>query len=93
MPSSELVVEAGALLCVEVGDGLEVDEGEVVDVWNVFGVVLLSDVAVFEGGEDEGSVSCAKEEEGRMAERKRIAGESWRDREQWQVVLLLEAMV
>ena len=77
-------VVAGPLLCVGEGEVSEVDEGELdVCVSRVLGL----------GVEDAGSVICAREEEGRIAESKRTAEERWREREHRQLVLLLEAML
>lgn len=88
LSSAEVVVDAGAFW-MGVGEVLEVGEGTV-DIWKVLGVSLLIDVAIL-GGFEEGSVSCAKEVEERIADRKSSAGERWRDREQRQLVLLPEA--
>lgn len=66
------------------GEVSEVDDGEVdVCVSRVLGL----------GVEDAGSVICAREEEGRIAESKRTAEERWRERKHKQLVLLLEAML
>jgi hypothetical protein len=80
----ELVVEVvggGELGCVGVAGGLEEGEEEgVVEVERVVGE------GVFE--EERGVVSCAKEEVGRIHERKRRVEESCRvDRGQWQMFL------
>ena len=81
---SSIGVVEGPLLCVGEGELSKVDGGEVdVCVSRVLGLEL----------EDAGSAICAREEEGRIAERKRTAEDRWRERVHRQLVLLLEAML
>lgn len=67
---------------------LEVDEGgesELGEVWNVVGAEDIE--------EDAGSVSCAKDEEGRTMERKRSVEENGSDLGHWHVAFRrLESM-